>query len=428
MKIRKLEDVLRANLCCGCGACAYVCPGAVSMVDVEAQGRRPQIAPEVEVGPEALQVCPGIGLAHDQARPEVQYIEELDAAWGPVLEIWEGYAADPEIRFAGSSGGALSALSLYCLEAGGMHHVLHTAARPDMPYLNETVISSTREDLLRATGSRYAPASPCDRLQSIENANGPCVFIGKPCDVAAAQNSRKLRPRLDANLGVTMALFCAGTPSTRGTLELLKRMGVEDAGSLANLRYRGNGWPGKATAHFRHSNGVEAVSEMTYEESWGSILSSHSQWRCKFCADHTGEFADIAVGDPWYRPIEEGNPGQSLILARTERGREVILAAAAAGYITISSAEPQILPASQPNLLRTRGALWGRILACQIMGVPAPRYVNMPLFVHWWRVLTGMQKLRSIVGTLRRIAQRKLISQGGNSKASTPNRDIEDNG
>ena len=36
------------------------------------------------------------------------------------------------------------------------------------------------------------------------------------------------------------------------------------------------------------------------------------------CADHTGEFADIAVGDPWYRPHLDDEPGRSLVLARSE--------------------------------------------------------------------------------------------------------------
>ena len=80
---------------------------------------------------------------------------------GAHLSVWEGYArpGNPVRRI---SGGAATALALYCLEAGGMQHVLHTAARTDTPYLNETVISRTRDDLLRATGSRYAPASPCE--------------------------------------------------------------------------------------------------------------------------------------------------------------------------------------------------------------------------------------------------------------------------
>lgn len=410
MKIEGIKDVVENHLCSGCGACAYMAPDAITMEDVENEGRRPSINPEKEVSAAALKVCPGIGLAHPVETPEDPYIPELRSAWGPILEVWEGHATDPEIRFAGSSGGAITALALYCLEAGGMEHVVHTAARTDVPYLNETVISRMRADLVSATGSRYAPASPCDGLKSIEAAGAPCVFIGKPCDVAAAQLARKLRPRLDKNLGITIGFFCAGTPSTRGTLEMLKSMGVENADSLISLRYRGNGWPGKATAKFRRKCGAEDVHDLSYEESWGEILSNHQQWRCKLCADHTSEFADIAVGDPWYRIIESGEPGRSLIMARTERGQKLILAAAEAGYLQITAASPSILPASQPNLLRTRGALWGRILGCRIMRAPAPVYTHMPLFPHWWCLLTWREKTRSVIGACKRVMSHRVAT------------------
>jgi coenzyme F420 hydrogenase subunit beta len=42
------------------------------------------------------------------------------------------------------------------------------------------------------------------------------------------QKARRLQPVLDAKVGLTIAIFCAGTPSTRGTLELLRHAGVED--------------------------------------------------------------------------------------------------------------------------------------------------------------------------------------------------------
>src|SRR5258707_1343211 len=103
---------------------------------------------------------------------------EADHEFGPVLEIWEGFASDPEVRMRASSGGLLTALSLYCLEREGMASVLHTGQDPEKPWLNKTVQSRGRSDLLQRTGSRYAPASPCDGLRDIENSSEPCVFVG----------------------------------------------------------------------------------------------------------------------------------------------------------------------------------------------------------------------------------------------------------
>ena len=123
---------------------------------------------------------------------------------------------------------------------------------------------------------------------------------------------------------MTIAFFCAGTPTTRGTIALLDRLGIDDPSDVLDVRYRGNGWPGRTVFTVKTATGTETRS-LSYEESWGEILTNHKQWRCNVCADHTGEFADIAVGDPWHRPTDPRKPGSSLILVRTERGRELPL-------------------------------------------------------------------------------------------------------
>ena len=143
--VRNIDEVARRHLCCGCGACAYVQPDAIRMVDVLDHGRRPIVEQcSAEAARDALAVCPGVSLRHDFDPDTPGLIQELAPAFGPVLEIWEGYASDPEVRFAGSSGGAASALSLYCIERAGMHGLLHIKSRIDVPYLNHTVLSTTR--------------------------------------------------------------------------------------------------------------------------------------------------------------------------------------------------------------------------------------------------------------------------------------------
>lgn len=406
-KIRDIRDVAERQLCTGCGACAAVDPERVRMVDVLDYGRRPLVAPGVSPLRETLDVCPGIHLEHPKDAENPEILREYASAWGPILEVWEGYAADPEIRWAGSSGGAASALALYAIERGGMHGLLHIKARPDAPYLNHTVLSRTRAEILEGTGSRYAPASPCDGLRKIEEAPAPCVFIGKPCDVAALGKVRAIRPRLDEKVGLAIAFFCAGTPSTRGTLEMLRKMGVEDPEDVLSVRYRGNGWPGLATAK-AEIDGETRTATLTYQESWGKILQRHRQWRCYICPDHTGEFADIAVGDPWYREIPEGEPGRSLVLARTSRGRRFLREAMEAGYLELVPLDPQRLPDSQPNLLRTRGAVWGRLLALRIAGAPVPRFRRLAMFPCWLGALSFKEKAQSIYGTIRRVFVKKL--------------------
>ncbi|MGE3164618.1 MAG: Coenzyme F420 hydrogenase/dehydrogenase, beta subunit C-terminal domain [Planctomycetota bacterium] len=408
--LKRIEDVPARQMCCGCGACAFAAPAEIEMTDAYELGRRP-VFKDGAVSPAAssaaLAVCPGIELAHDERSVAPGSLPELLGAWGPVLAVWEGAAGDAGLRFAGSSGGAASALALYCMEREGMAGTLHIASRADVPYLNETVLSTTRAELLAATGSRYAPASPCDRLADVERASAPCVFIGKPCDVAATFKARATRPQLDANLGLTVAIFCAGTPSLQGTHKLLEYMGIkEPLSAVRSIRYRGNGWPGNASIVVETADG-DKTYETTYRDSWHQ-LQKYRQWRCYVCVDHTGEFADVSVGDPWYREIAPGEAGSSLIIARTPRGKRIIEAAIAAGYLDAREAEVWKVAASQPGLLQTRGALWGRLWVCRLLGAATPVFRRLPMFRHWWRELTLREKFQSFAGTVKRVFSKRL--------------------
>ena len=379
------------------------------MVDVRSEGLRPVTIEEtpgvLASTSAALRACPGIELEHRSFIGQESIEQDLVDAWGPVLSMWEGGASDERLRFAGSSGGAASALAVYALEERDFRLVLHVGADPDRPYTNRTVASKTREEVLSRSGSRYAPASPCELLGLIEDAGGPCLFIGKPCDIAAAQKARKHRPNLDRNLALTVAFFCAGTPSTNGTLELLESLGVPDVDELTDVRYRGNGWPGRFVAKTREG---AATYSCTYEQSWGEVLSSHVQWRCRLCIDHTGEFADISVGDPWYRSIQEGELGSSLIVARSGAGKRYVESAITDGALLASQVDCDLLPRSQPNLLQTRGEVWGRMLGARLVGALTPRYRRLPSFRFWLSEVPLSRKVRSVLGAMRRCIRKGI--------------------
>lgn len=421
--IRDITDVTARQLCTGCGVCAYMEPERFEMAQALEFGRRPFVRENAppESG-RALKACPGVNLTHDYDATAPGLKQELADGWGPVLDVWEGYASDEAIRRGGSSGGVATALALFGLERQGLAGILHAAASKEHPYLNETVLSKTRADALERTGSRYAPASPCDGLDMITREEAPSVFIGKPCDVAAVAKARKLDPALDQKVGVTIAFFCAGTPSLKGNLALLEKVGVKDPANLISLRYRGNGWPGLWTAEYVDETGARKTAQMTYAESWG-FLQKYRQWRCYICPDHTGEFADIAVGDPWYRPIEEGEAGKSLIVGRTERGRQYILDAVKAGYVTLENHDLSLLPRSQPNLLGSRGGVWARLHMLRLFGAAVPEYVGFRLARFFWSHLSLNEKRQSITGTIRRIFRKRLNRRVSIEKWTPPAKD-----
>lgn len=110
------------------------------MSDVSEHWRQPFLAvnPQSNASDESLAVCPGIQLRHQKTatRPHKYPASDLFDGWGSVLNVWERYSTDSDIRLAGSSGGDATALSLYFLENKGVVGVSHTAAGRAVPRLS----------------------------------------------------------------------------------------------------------------------------------------------------------------------------------------------------------------------------------------------------------------------------------------------------
>lgn len=406
--MKTVDDVAASRLCIGCGACEPACPKSnVRLFDFKDEGIRPVVS-----GKEAcldctacMEVCPGLETDFRQGvSEEGPFGMEAIENWGPMLEIWEGHACDADIRFKGSSGGALTALALYCIEKEDMHGVLHTGQDEEDPARNRTRLSTTSEAIKAATGSRYSPASVCNGLNLIETAPAPCAFVGKPSEIAALRKSQAQRPALDAKVGVAMTFFCAETPPTSATLSLMEKLGVKRGEKLVDLKYRGNGWPG----HFAPvvEGEQEPRDKRTYQESW-AYLQSFRPWATHIWPDGGGELADISCGDPWYEQPDGVNPGSSLVVVRTEKGRQIVQGAIEHGYLSLKPAELWKLDQSQDNLLKKKGATWGRIASMRLLGLKGPRFKNTALAACWKR-LPFSEKLGSTAGTIKRIFKKKL--------------------
>jgi coenzyme F420 hydrogenase subunit beta len=400
--LKSLSDVVDWGLCIGCGACATACKsGSVRMVHVESEGFRPVFDDAAcRDCQECLEICPGAHVDGNLNIGGLPKTTEADHEFGPTLEIWEGWASDPEIRHKGSSGGLLSALSLYCLEAGLYDGVIHAGMDPVIPWMNRNHVSRTRDAVLARSGSRYAPSAPCAALGDIPEGETH-VFIGKPCDTAAVNELRRRDPDLASKIGLVLTFFCAGTPSTRGTLDLMQSLDAPAGSSVSAVHYRGEGWPGnfRVTLHDGQVKG-----RLSYQESWGR-LTSYRPLRCNICPDGLGRVADLACGDAWDEYEDNGDPGRSLILVRTELGRRILSAAARSGYVALHPVGAANVLRAQQNLLERRRGLFGRLAALRFAGIPTPTFDGFSLFHSWRRIGLGAQ-LKSILGTLRRAIRR----------------------
>lgn len=398
-----MHRITQGDLCAGCGACAGLFPAKLDMSTAAPGFLRPrQLGALSEAEDTALaRFCPALGQSVEAGGRSNHVL------WGPFQDMQTGWATDPEMRFAGASGGGLSALLVHLLDSGTVKAVVQISADPDNPVANRTVVSQSRADILAAAGSRYAPSAPLAQVRALAATGRRHAFVGKPCDVVSLRALTEENPEIAAAFPVLISFFCAGVPSETGARDVLAALGADPA-EVTGFRYRGQGWPGRATATLR--DGSE--HSMTYHESWGGILSKHVQHRCKICADGTGKAADIVFADAWESddagyPVFDERDGVSLIVSRTSLGAQLLQEAKAAGHIETSHFDVAELAAIQPGQRERRRALLARLLALRLAGRPVPRYTGLQLGRAARQNLLS-KNLKNFLGMLRRVVQRRI--------------------
>ena len=397
-----LARVARGQLCTGCGLCAAIAPVAVAMQMTPGGYLRPRQHAALNPLQEQhiSQACPGLRVTTPSPLP-------ADPLWGPMLEVAAGHSSDAGLRYSASSGGVISALLQHALDTGLVDFVVQTGADPARPTANRTGISATAADIAAAAGSRYAPSSPLAGLEDWLARPGRFALVGKPCDISALRARARQDPRLAARIPLMLAFFCAGIPSAAGTSRILERLGVAEQ-DVTGFRYRGDGWPGYATATLKDG----ASRRMSYSDSWGQILSKEVQFRCKICPDAVGGAADIACADAWFGdergyPSFEEQDGRSLVVTRTPAGQRLLDSARAAGRLHTTPLAPSDILRMQPHQARRKRQLLSRLAAMALAGRPVPRFRGQSLWAAARQEsLTG--HVRSFAGLLRRLLLGRL--------------------
>lgn len=392
-----LDAVVRAGLCAGCGLCAAEAPGAVAMRVTDRGHVRPATVGLLDRGEarRILAVCPGVALAAPEGGRN-------DPLWGPVRTMRRAWASDSEVRFAGASGGVLTALCIHLLSNGSVDAVLHVGQEEAGGIRSAARVSTTAAELVDRAGSRYAPSPVLTGLDGALRRFRRIAVVGKPCDIAGLRRLVAVRPDLAARIPWMLSFFCAGVPSLRGTEVLIRRLGLDPA-AVGELRYRGRGWPGRMTVRTRDGRSAS----MSYADSWGGELHRHLQFRCKICPDGTGEHADVAAADAWI--TADGYPdfaerdGVSAVLARTERGEALLRELQRAGAVATAPLSRDELAAMQPYQVHRKRAVLARLAAMAVLGRRLPRYRGLGL---WRNALRGGGRLvRDFAGTALRVLQ-----------------------
>ncbi|MEA3151426.1 MAG: coenzyme hydrogenase subunit beta [Gammaproteobacteria bacterium] len=374
-----VEQIVQGGLCIGCGLCQAIAgPDRIQVLMTREGRERPVVRTALDAATlERINaVCPGI-LVEGAVADTNTHETESDLIWGGAQRLALGYAADPAVRYRGSTGGVLTALGQFLLQSGRANFILHVAASTDAPMRTERRLSFDAVSVLDGAGSRYGPAAPLIDFTSVLDRGEPFAVIAKPCDISAVRNLAKFDPRVDRYMQYALTLVCGGASELTKSEDVLNEFGLKEE-ELSLFRYRGYGNPGPTRLETRDGREFE----LTYQKMWEVEATWKIQSRCKICPDALGEGADVVASDVWPGGGPTGeSEGMNGLIVRTRRGLELYEAAVAAGAIKVlpNAVTFRDFDDFQPHQVRKKRAVWARLAGMKAAGLPVPETQGLRL-------------------------------------------------
>ena len=292
----RLYAIVEQGLCIGCGICQSVAgPDKIKVCKTERGYLQPVVVGDIdhETVDHIYDVCPGTRI---EGLPEqlVERDTKIDNVWGPWRRMLRAWAGDAEMRYEGATGGVLTALACYLLKSKRVDFILHARASQSVPNFGEATISTSKEEVIAAAGSRYGPTATLINISQVLDRSQAFAVVGTPCDLTALRNQARHDSRVDKHVKYWLTMVCGGYGPTEFTHSFYRRYDIEPEAVTA-LRYRGRGCPGPTRIE-----AGDKIKEVHYLDFWGEDESAWQlPFRCKICADGIGECADIAASDTW---------------------------------------------------------------------------------------------------------------------------------
>lgn len=315
------------SLCCGCAACAYVCPKKAISLQEDSCGFR---YPEIDQN-----LCIDCGAC----RKVCSFISPIDRNY--VNNCYAAQCNDPVLLQGASSGGIFSALAEGFLKDGG----LVCGARMEKKngkFVNEHILIDSMKELYKLQGSKYVQSN-LDMVFGIIaesiNRGKQIVFSGTPCQNAAMKKVfRKYKDQI-----FFIDIVCHGVPNIFFFNDYISEREKQIGKEIIEYSFRdkSQGW-NQLSGHFTvrtDDRYTERVNNSSKTESFYRLFLDGEIYRdsCYECPyTNTERVGDLTICDYWGIQTysselleENGGPfdiqkGISGLLVNTSRGAELL--------------------------------------------------------------------------------------------------------
>jgi coenzyme F420 hydrogenase subunit beta len=311
-----VTQVIRPNLCNFCGACMAACPIGV----LWPVGEQPTLVGTCALCEICYYQCPNVEFSREDVELFLfRRTRRPDEPIGIIMGAYSGRASATDIQHHAQDGGVVTALLAYALDNKMIDAAV--VAGKDSLWRPKPTVAINHEQLVENAGTKYTPSPTLLGVRSAIDEYGKerVGVVGTPCQIKAVrriQTSPLGNRRLAEAMGLSIGLFCMESYGYDNLVSTYLASKGADPSSVTRL--------GIKKGSFIAWAGENEVLHVPLKEIDKFVRKS-----CRQCDDFTAEYADTSVG-------AIGSPnGYSTIIARTEKGLELVKKAEKAGYVEL---------------------------------------------------------------------------------------------
>ena len=296
--------------CCGCTACASICPKGCITMAADAEGFcYPQIDETKCINCGLCEkVCP---LLHKPEQHEV-------------LNVYGAKYNDEAVRQESSSGGMFTLFARHILAGGG---TVFGAELDANLQVRHTAVTD-EAGLAKLRGSKYVQSKMTGvfkQVRTLLNEGKPVLFSGTPCQVAGLKGFLMK----DYENLFTVDVVCHGVPSAKVYNKHLQELGEAAGEPVTQVKFRDKtkGWLHGETVFMA---GTQRLAASKRKETYMRLFLNNVSIRpsCADCAfNNKRGLADITVADYWginkQFPEFDDDKGVTLVLINTAKGQHL---------------------------------------------------------------------------------------------------------
>lgn len=317
-----IQDIVKAQLCTGCGVCVSESIETGKMI----WNNQGFLVPSFEEENFAVRVCP-FNTKPDEVVKDEDALAKLflttttkkDEKVGKYVNSYVGYSY--KYRPTSSSGG----IATYIFETLLQQKIVdHLFIVKEVNGTYEYSLFSNAEQILKISKTRYIPVTLEKLFTEINKIDGRIAVSGISCFIKAIRLKQHYHPELKDKIPFLIGIICGGLKSRFFTDYLAQSAGIQN--KYLNQEYRIKDAESTASNYsfgaFDEENVYHQMKMRTVGDMWGTGLFKSNA--CDFCDDVTTELADISLGDAWISPYNSEGLGNSVMVTRSELAENLI--------------------------------------------------------------------------------------------------------